>query len=55
MRCENAGCVTWRSCADWLKLRVSASETKSSSHLVSMAKIMRRLHDGPGYGLGRQP
>src|SRR5687767_2999537 len=37
MRRENAGWVTWRSCAERLKLRVSARLTKSSSHLVSMA------------------
>ena len=36
MRRENAGCVMWRSSAERLKLRVSASETKSSSHLSSM-------------------
>jgi len=28
--------VTWRNCAERLKLRVSAKLTKSSSHLVSM-------------------
>jgi hypothetical protein len=37
MRREKAGCVTWRSCALRLKLRVSARLTKSSSHFVSMA------------------
>src|SRR6187551_726100 len=37
MRRENAGCVTCRSWAERLKLRVSARLTKSSSHLVSMA------------------
>src|SRR6185295_9515038 len=37
MRREKAGCVTWRSWAERLKLRVSARLTKSSSHLVSMA------------------
>jgi hypothetical protein len=37
MRREKAGCVTWRNCADRLKLRVSARLTKSSNHLVSMA------------------
>ncbi len=30
-----AGCVTKRRCAAWEKLRVAASATKSSSHLVS--------------------
>src|SRR5690606_28351233 len=40
MRRENAGCVTWRSWAERLKLRVSARLTKSSSHLVSMARII---------------
>src|SRR5512145_1515574 len=37
MRREKAGWVTWRNCAERLKLRVSARLTKSSSHLVSMA------------------
>src|SRR5687768_2189865 len=36
MRREKAGWVTWRSCAEREKLRVSAKLTKSSSHLVSM-------------------
>src|SRR5512135_2684212 len=47
MRRENAGCVTWRSWAERLKLRVSARLTKSSSHLVSMPAII----DGLGCGL----
>jgi hypothetical protein len=37
MRREKAGCVTWRSCAEREKLRVSARLMKSSSHLVSTA------------------
>jgi hypothetical protein len=46
MRREKAGWVTCRNCADLLKLRVSASDTKSSSHLVSMVQIMRGVHGG---------
>ena len=40
MRRENAGCVTWRNSAERLKLRVSASETKSSSHFSSMRGLL---------------
>lgn len=39
MRREKAGCVTWRNCAERLKLRVSANDTKSSSHLVSISQL----------------
>ena len=41
MRRENAGCVTCRSWAERLKLRVSARLTKSSNHLVSIGNIIR--------------
>jgi hypothetical protein len=40
MRRENAGCVTCRSSADREKLCVSARLTKSSSHLISMVRII---------------
>src|SRR5574343_1099178 len=43
MRREKAGWVTWRSAAERLKLLVSTSEMKSSSHLVSMqSPLLRR-------------
>ena len=56
MRRENAGCVTWRSCAERLKLRVSANEMKSSNHLVSMTllrALLQRPHGGVA-AFGRQ-
>ncbi len=49
MRREKAGCVTWRSWAERLKLRVSARLTKSSSHLVSI----RRLCEAATYWVNR--